>query len=197
MNGVLPIAANLRRYGGHSDAVGSGELAGLPPEARSCLTRAKGGGEGGIRTPVPLAGQDAFEAPPLRPLRYLSRPVGEPQSYRDRLPVENQRGWPSDGRWPTASPSIARRRSSSADVTTPPADVKLRSAEVTSPFADVTSSTAVAGRQLRMSHDELRALFGRPQRLDSVSGVFRAAPATRTDKAPGAFREVSEKLTRG
>src|SRR5215813_3583222 len=89
MNGVLPIAANLRRYGGHSDAVGSGELAGLPPEARSCLTRAKGGGEGGIRTPVPLAGQDAFEAPPLRPLRYLSRPVGEPQFYCDPPSVEN------------------------------------------------------------------------------------------------------------
>src|SRR4030095_9349731 len=31
-----------------------------------------GGGEGGIRTHVPLTGQDAFEAPPLRPLRYLS-----------------------------------------------------------------------------------------------------------------------------
>ena len=30
------------------------------------------GGEGGIRTPVPLTRQDAFEAPPLRPLRYLS-----------------------------------------------------------------------------------------------------------------------------
>ena len=30
------------------------------------------GGEGGIRTHVPLTGQDAFEAPPLRPLRYLS-----------------------------------------------------------------------------------------------------------------------------
>ena len=33
---------------------------------------AKAGGEGGIRTPVPLTRQDAFEAPPLRPLRYLS-----------------------------------------------------------------------------------------------------------------------------
>src|SRR5580765_3545169 len=44
--------------------------------------RAKVGGEGGIRTPVPLAGQDAFEAPPLRPLRYLSRPAGEPRFYR-------------------------------------------------------------------------------------------------------------------
>ena len=33
---------------------------------------AKDGGEGGIRTHVPLTGQDAFEAPPLRPLRYLS-----------------------------------------------------------------------------------------------------------------------------
>src|ERR1043166_6288576 len=30
------------------------------------------GGEGGIRTHVPVARQDAFEAPPLRPLRYLS-----------------------------------------------------------------------------------------------------------------------------
>src|SRR5262245_21469119 len=30
------------------------------------------GGEGGIRTHVPRKGQDAFEAPPLRPLRYLS-----------------------------------------------------------------------------------------------------------------------------
>jgi hypothetical protein len=41
------------------------------------------GGEGGIRTHVPVTRQDAFEAPPLRPLRYLSarptaalRPVG-------------------------------------------------------------------------------------------------------------------------
>src|SRR3990167_4587389 len=33
---------------------------------------AKAGGEGGIRTPVPVTRQDAFEAPPLRPLRYLS-----------------------------------------------------------------------------------------------------------------------------
>src|SRR5688500_19835347 len=33
------------------------------------------GGEGGIRTHVPLARQDAFEAPPLRPLRYLSAEV--------------------------------------------------------------------------------------------------------------------------
>ena len=33
---------------------------------------AKLGGEGGIRTHVPLTRQDAFEAPPLRPLRYLS-----------------------------------------------------------------------------------------------------------------------------
>ena len=33
---------------------------------------AKVGGEGGIRTPVPVTRQDAFEAPPLRPLRYLS-----------------------------------------------------------------------------------------------------------------------------
>ncbi len=30
------------------------------------------GGEGGIRTHVPVTRQDAFEASPLRPLRYLS-----------------------------------------------------------------------------------------------------------------------------
>ena len=41
---------------------------------------AKDGGEGGIRTHVPLTGQDAFEAPPLRPLRYLS--VEESQAKR-------------------------------------------------------------------------------------------------------------------
>ena len=33
---------------------------------------AKFGGEGGIRTHVPVTRQDAFEASPLRPLRYLS-----------------------------------------------------------------------------------------------------------------------------
>src|SRR6185295_12261682 len=33
------------------------------------------GGEGGIRTHVPVTRQDAFEAPPLRPLRYLSDDV--------------------------------------------------------------------------------------------------------------------------
>src|SRR3954463_10940480 len=41
--------------------------------ARLNLPRAKAdGGEGGIRTHVPVTRQDAFEAPPLRPLRYLS-----------------------------------------------------------------------------------------------------------------------------
>src|SRR6059058_1196209 len=39
-----------------------------PPER----ARASVGGEGGIRTHVPVTRQDAFEAPPLRPLRYLS-----------------------------------------------------------------------------------------------------------------------------
>ena len=37
--------------------------------------KASDGGEGGIRTHVPLTRQDAFEAPPLRPLRYLSAEV--------------------------------------------------------------------------------------------------------------------------
>src|SRR5436189_3021350 len=38
--------------------------------------RGKVGGEGGIRTHVPLTGQDAFEAPPLRPLLPLLRSMG-------------------------------------------------------------------------------------------------------------------------
>src|SRR4029450_7524145 len=38
----------------------------------SSKQRFEAGGEGGIRTHVPITGQDAFEAPPLRPLRYLS-----------------------------------------------------------------------------------------------------------------------------
>ena len=37
-----------------------------------CVSNLQIGGEGGIRTHVPLTRQDAFEAPPLRPLRYLS-----------------------------------------------------------------------------------------------------------------------------
>src|SRR6476659_7644302 len=57
----------------------------LPTEAASAVSarlanrsrerserQAKVGGEGGIRTPVPVTRQDAFEAPPLRPLRYLT-----------------------------------------------------------------------------------------------------------------------------
>src|SRR6185436_1865257 len=47
-------------------------LAGLPNVARSQVRRAKVGGEGGIRTHVPVTRQHAFEARPLRPLRYLS-----------------------------------------------------------------------------------------------------------------------------
>ena len=57
------------------------ELAGLPSVARSHFRRAKDGGEGGIRTHVPLTRQDAFEAPPLRPLRYLSAEDGVAQNF--------------------------------------------------------------------------------------------------------------------
>ena len=53
---------------------------GLPehtPRRQSTEPKArKIGGEGGIRTHVPLTRQDAFEAPPLRPLRYLSAEAG-------------------------------------------------------------------------------------------------------------------------
>ena len=41
----------------------------------------RNGGEGGIRTHVPVTRQDAFEAPPLRPLRYLSENI----SMRENL----------------------------------------------------------------------------------------------------------------
>ena len=55
------------------------------PEASLDAKRPSGarevGGEGGIRTHVPLTRQDAFEAPPLRPLRYLS---GSSAATRDR-----------------------------------------------------------------------------------------------------------------
>ena len=58
--------------------------AGLPSRSsgrrKASRTAAKAGGEGGIRTPVPVTRQDAFEAPPLRPLRYLSA-RGEPSLY--------------------------------------------------------------------------------------------------------------------
>ncbi len=53
-------------------------------------TKLEIGGEGGIRTHVPLTGQDAFEAPPLRPLRYLSAWQTEPQSYRVQTPTERR-----------------------------------------------------------------------------------------------------------
>src|SRR5689334_18652098 len=47
------------------------------------------GGEGGIRTHVPVTRQTAFEAVPLRPLRYLSAEAlplatGRPQGMRCR-----------------------------------------------------------------------------------------------------------------
>src|SRR5688572_31372409 len=48
------------------------------------------GGEGGIRTHVPVTRQDAFEAPPLRPLRYLSysnQLYGAPCRARFSTPV--------------------------------------------------------------------------------------------------------------
>ena len=49
------------------------------------------GGEGGIRTHVPLTGQDAFEAPPLRPLRYLS-----PRPLASRSTPKAGVGWTLD-----------------------------------------------------------------------------------------------------
>jgi hypothetical protein len=59
--------ATLAGFGGSMAKFGSPSVASERSERL-----AKDGGEGGIRTHVPLTGQDAFEAPPLRPLRYLS-----------------------------------------------------------------------------------------------------------------------------
>src|SRR5262245_48548463 len=52
----------------------SNVLSSISPKCQR-IRELRNGGEGGIRTHVPHTGQDAFEAPPLRPLRYLS--VGE------------------------------------------------------------------------------------------------------------------------
>src|SRR5262245_40745304 len=66
-----------RQYAGGQHHQRRDAFHGVPHSIRQSKPRAeralaKVGGEGGIRTHVPLTGQDAFEAPPLRPLRYLS-----------------------------------------------------------------------------------------------------------------------------
>src|SRR4030095_13536490 len=73
-----------------------------------------GGGEGGIRTHVPLTGQDAFEAPPLRPLRYLSGrttfdytfPV--PSTPARRLSRKNS--WMIERHSSSRTPAVTRKR---------------------------------------------------------------------------------------
>src|SRR5687767_10683087 len=61
------VRLRAKRFGGTS------AVRNHPAVARLDRSRAKeNGGEGGIRTHVPVTRQDAFEAPPLRPLRYLS-----------------------------------------------------------------------------------------------------------------------------
>src|SRR4029450_6875930 len=67
---------------------------------RHTLTRrtsgrvAKAGGEGGIRTHVPVTRQDAFEAPPLRPLRYLSVSGSTIYGSTNSSKIEWRRGGP-------------------------------------------------------------------------------------------------------
>jgi hypothetical protein len=85
--------SRLRRYGGSHRVVSQPSRVGrvcslaCQPKPRAKRAIGEGGGEGGIRTHVPLTGQDAFEAPPLRPLRYLSpvsvraRPVKPDTTY--------------------------------------------------------------------------------------------------------------------
>ena len=63
------------------------------------------GGEGGIRTHVPVSRQDAFEAPPLRPLRYLSAPL----LYAGRAPSSARRPTTRVNR-PARLPRAAGRR---------------------------------------------------------------------------------------
>jgi hypothetical protein len=76
---------------------------------------AKAGGEGGIRTHVPLTGQDAFEAPPLRPLRYLS--VFWRSALRSHVAARSGRGAAVNQKSairqsPIDNPPIANRESS-------------------------------------------------------------------------------------
>ena len=66
---LAPIDAKVR-LGRLRERVGCGDK--QRARADGLLAQATIGGEGGIRTPVPVTRQDAFEAPPLRPLRYLS-----------------------------------------------------------------------------------------------------------------------------
>ena len=79
------------------------------------------GGEGGIRTHVPVTRQDAFEAPPLRPLRYLSARVGlgvlgGPQPGRSALHADGTTTRGGRGQYPSSRPSATRaaRRSGSS-----------------------------------------------------------------------------------
>src|SRR6185312_17259245 len=87
---------------------------------RLILTRrcVKGGGEGGIRTPVPVTRQDAFEAPPLRPLRYISLTLLG--GARLTFPTRSLTAAP--GKTPESYPGTrlrARRQSRSSDGSAP------------------------------------------------------------------------------
>ena len=86
----VPVFVNVRHVGGTGPVVA--KTGGIPRVLKregwseneeagtvrildlltSLFSMACDGGEGGIRTHVPVTRQDAFEAPPLRPLRYLS-----------------------------------------------------------------------------------------------------------------------------
>src|SRR5262247_2923015 len=75
------------------------------------------GGEGGIRTPVPVTRQDAFEAPPLRPLRYLSvsgvcrirlQPELNTQLYRTLRRASSHSSHPASAGWRNVSGSVVR-----------------------------------------------------------------------------------------
>src|SRR5688572_15526327 len=76
----LENVAHARLQAGISRIVGEFEDSGM------------GGGEGGIRTHVPVTRQDAFEAPPLRPLRYLSGRV-----WQVRLKADTTSTGPPEG----------------------------------------------------------------------------------------------------
>ena len=70
MRGIWPDFAGLEFENALQTA--SKGTRGLPRGYKSLFYKDLFGGEGGIRTHVPVTRQDAFEAPPLRPLRYLS-----------------------------------------------------------------------------------------------------------------------------
>ena len=157
--------------------------------------RTKFGGEGGIRTHVPVSRQDAFEAPPLRPLRYLSAYVvggGAVVSLSPALRSGDCRCVPGVRRYvPAASvaraPAVSRRRRKnacinsrhSASSTPPTALTRWLSAGLSSACAtDCTAPHLGAGAPY--TSVAIRACTSAPAHMRHGSTVtYSTAPGSR------------------